>query len=727
MVSDTMSAIEKDRLEREARAFRLWDTTSQFFPSSIRQARVSQYTELAKKYSHPTGNWLAIADNRVLRNTGKSGLTPLLPLDVNQLLTEATERQYARHVELEIYQRRRLIGFTAAEMQTLEALAGLEKSSMNYHLNTPVHPVFERRWWMSQRDLPKHRALIPILGDHDGPWLDALFKGPITPLPALKPEDIDKYWQISERAPAERNTDSEFFDLQKRLKSLAGWIRIGFMNTRTHNVCGMGEDGYLSGLTVLEEEFLPHRIQMLIAVEMLQPLLRQDLTDAERMVTQLYIAHVMMLGGEADSIHKVDNARGGPGLPTMGVYKTNWFHQDHKQRLAGTLSKDQEYRMPSSAAASNRAKYNDYYPVPVSWVYSMFQQNTWDIVVRKIGSIAQMGPLTVGTRLLTQQGPTPDWFSVITADDTIDLSCAPYFVPDGSDSVATQKFYQAMEAERIYERTGMDPAVRRKLRASRNTSRTATYGPMQNPITFHPYDPLPDDEEIPPDDFRCPRWNEIVQYLFKNRNPLELALDTMSTLPWNVFYKYIRERGGIQISSLEMWHFLGVADRRKELFLFDPYPGPGLVTRIEAGWPPGVIFAYKNIPEPKIIPSAFDKDGIMMLIRSDGVREFLYENMRLRTLRDMDIDTFRLALQHLRNFPIDSDTFRDLIIQCVRETWDFNDEFTLGPKGIIRFTYDMTKLIHKLASDFAKARIKEIEKRKNEVETEWRNKQLQGI
>ncbi len=142
--------------------------------------------------------------------------------------------------------------------------------------------------------------------------LDALFKGPITPLPALKPEDIDKYWQISERAPAERNTDSEFFDLQKRLKSLAGWIRIGFMNTRTHNVCGMGEDGYLSGLTVLEEEFLPHRIQMLIAVEMLQPLLRQDLTDAERsvhiwhvlvgcemlrfirMVTQLYIAHVMV-------------------------------------------------------------------------------------------------------------------------------------------------------------------------------------------------------------------------------------------------------------------------------------------------------------------------------------------------------------------------------------------------------------------------------------------------
>lgn len=42
----------------------------------------------------------------------------------------------------------------------------------------------------------------------------------------------------------------------------------------------------------------------------------------------------------------------------------------------------------------------------------------------------------------------------------------------------------------------------------------------------------------------CPRWNEITQYLFNNRGPLDLALDTMDfDMPEQNLYKYILDRG----------------------------------------------------------------------------------------------------------------------------------------------------------------------------------------
>lgn len=65
----------------------------------------------------------------------------------------------------------------------------------------------------------------------------------------------------------------------------------------------------------------------------------------------------------------------------------------------------------------------------------------------------------------------------------------------------------------------------------------------------------------------CPWYEEIKKYLFANRDPLELALDTMRILPETTFYRYIHDYGGIELTARELRSFLCVASNDRELFL----------------------------------------------------------------------------------------------------------------------------------------------------------------
>lgn len=65
----------------------------------------------------------------------------------------------------------------------------------------------------------------------------------------------------------------------------------------------------------------------------------------------------------------------------------------------------------------------------------------------------------------------------------------------------------------------------------------------------------------------CPRYDEIRTYLLGQRGANELALDTMTVLSEPQFYRYIRDRGGIQISAQEFRAFLWTANERHELFM----------------------------------------------------------------------------------------------------------------------------------------------------------------
>ncbi|KUJ19392.1 uncharacterized protein LY89DRAFT_780339 [Mollisia scopiformis] len=432
--------------------------------------------------------------------------------------------------------------------------------------------------------------------------------------------------------------------------------------------------------------------------------------------------------GEAHAIQDPWYARYGPGLPIMGIYRTQWLEGQHGEKVQNVYDPTQ----PAPAFTQENALkppsvYDDIYPVPTSWVHSVFQKATWDVSVKRTGTQSHMGPLTMGMRLLqTEPGKRADYFSWISAvDKELELTYALSIDPQ-ANKIPPADYQRLVDATRIYLKMGILAEKRGELRSDKAfTSWPRQFGTDQ--ITAHPFDPLPDDEEIPTETYSSPRYDEIVNYLCRNRGPLELALDTMGTLPTSVFYRYIRDRGGIDVLPMELWQFLGVANRKGEYFIFDPYPGPGLVTRIEAGWPPGNVLANMTIPRPAFLATRLEKDRLMEIVRDRNVQDELYtNNVHMRTMRDMDVDAFGRFLEARKDkswigkyVPAE---FYAIVTQCVRETWDFNDEFTLGPQGIIRFTYDVRPTLTRNGSDYQKAKFAELQQRVDEANRKWRNR-----
>lgn len=138
--------------------------------TALREQWVARYTEIAKKYSHPIGNW-DYPDNRILRNTGKSGLTPVENADFEEMLTDNIGWQRSQRTYLEMYQRRRFNGFSIQELYRLESMAAFDLMTMKWDMIfDDVDPIFEKRYWVAEKDMYRHRAHVPILGDYAGFW-----------------------------------------------------------------------------------------------------------------------------------------------------------------------------------------------------------------------------------------------------------------------------------------------------------------------------------------------------------------------------------------------------------------------------------------------------------------------------------------------------------------------------------------------------------------------------
>ncbi|EDN93733.1 predicted protein [Sclerotinia sclerotiorum 1980 UF-70] len=123
-------------------------------------------TRFAKKYGHPEGGIHSELENYLPEV--KSGLTPVTPA---QFLDNQDQRDVAKNLEL--YQRMRFRGFTAAELESVLALADCYETTsrrINYGNNldnVPIHPMWARENW--QYDLPRHIARYPF-GDGNEYW-----------------------------------------------------------------------------------------------------------------------------------------------------------------------------------------------------------------------------------------------------------------------------------------------------------------------------------------------------------------------------------------------------------------------------------------------------------------------------------------------------------------------------------------------------------------------------
>ncbi|CZR66587.1 uncharacterized protein PAC_16488 [Phialocephala subalpina] len=223
-------------------------------------------------------------------------------------------------------------------------------------------------------------------------------------------------------------------------------------------------------------------------------------------------------------------------------------------------------------------------------------------------------------------------------------------------------------------------AVTEQLKAMRTQSIRVAMN--RNPSRPADPDSVPQEEldpvEVPAVKYRCTRWAEITQYLFDNQGPGELSLDTMTMLSVPVFYRYIRNHGGIDLTPMEFRNFLGVANERKELFIWEPHPDPGVVMKIEAGWPAAPDQDIID-DEPSDLAQALDT-----YLSDADVQEGLCESYGER--RDLEVEEFLrwLKFKDLVQWDIPLDEFQEVIY----ESYDTGSAYVAqGPKDIVRFIF----------------------------------------
>lgn len=117
---------------------------------------IAPLTELAKKYTHPTG-----PKHTEIARTGKSGLTPLsTPIS-------PSPAEQARYEELDLYQRDRFKAFSTKDLVDIDAFARTSFEKVYYDDN-PINKLFARNKWSPENDNSVPCYLLP--GGLGGYW-----------------------------------------------------------------------------------------------------------------------------------------------------------------------------------------------------------------------------------------------------------------------------------------------------------------------------------------------------------------------------------------------------------------------------------------------------------------------------------------------------------------------------------------------------------------------------
>lgn len=229
--------------------------------------------------------------------------------------------------------------------------------------------------------------------------------------------------------------------------------------------------------------------------------------------------------------------RGGPGLPNLGIIKTSWF-TDKNQTYQTSRRAPPLNQKPKRGRIDNFYTY-DYWPVPTLWYKNIFKEEFWENVKNFGPEAKEIKIEKLGMRFLSKDHPE-----------------AKTQIEDSGINIGKGWPYGPPQTRSQTERS-----------RSMNKILTALTNPPNDVKKEKSHDPLSPTTRPPMVTYSCPRWNDITGYLFENRGPLGLALDTMEISSEPSFFRYIREHGGIQLTPMELRGFLGVANDRGELFL----------------------------------------------------------------------------------------------------------------------------------------------------------------
>jgi hypothetical protein len=293
-----------------------------------------------------------------------------------------------------------------------------------------------------------------------------------------------------------------------------------------------------------------------------------------------------------------------------------------------------------------------------------------------------MGPLSVGTRRF--------------ADDPVDAGFQMLIGPNQHITVEVDIWSNMSAEQQTYFRV-------ENLRRSRAMQ---IYQSMTQSTesSSHPPNPLLEKDEDFNEKaevliFECPRWDEITQYLFTNRGPLELAFDTMTfDIPEPTLYRYVMDRGGLAITPEEFRQFLLFTNNKKQLFSYNPFPGLGTITQLSTGWPSSTTYTIKRLGPPH--PQTFLNFKLTM--HDAQVQERLYAEFG--EFRDLDCETLR---DFVNAYLPPSDRIAASEIELVVSECARTGQFlALGPKRIARLTFKIKDEFRKCwQSEFSKRKI----------------------
>jgi len=270
---------------------------------------------------------------------------------------------------------------------------------------------------------------------------------------------------------------------------------------------------------------------------------------------------------------------------------------------------------------------HDHFPVPTSWVKSLYDDDMWTTSVQRYGSAATaMGPLTYGSATEIRSNIDKTTGKPIAKSKAFHIFVSPDMLQASPIATSNENFLRLEE--------------RRRDKAQRIMHLVGKPQGIQHPPSPDPKN-VYDDSDFPIT-YSCPRYDEIKAYLLRNRHHQQLALDSMDfDMPERTLYRYIIDRGGIALTPLEFRSFLYTASWRQELFFYTPFPGLGTVTRLPTGWPddgpPPVI-------EMKAAPVLSHLEFCVRALVADSAAESLYSEFG--NFRDFDFESLRTIINN---------------------------------------------------------------------------------
>ncbi|KAF7891709.1 hypothetical protein EAF00_008011 [Botryotinia globosa] len=292
-------------------------------------------TPFARKYGHPKGGIHSVLKSYLPQL--KSGLTPVTPAQLLKFQDKLNLDE-----GLELYQRIRFSGFTAAELKSVLALPDSHETisqRINYGSDlgkVPIHPLLERSNWLYEfpRNLARYpfgdgneyweakndavwNAMLPaikivssvIANIHTWDWFNALMKGPLVEIPETElPPDIGIHLMrfISTENRKDKELASYARELLGNMRKQVNYALVGAKSSPD----GMAELGnFQAGLT----RWSPRRgtsssppelraTLVTIAYELVEPLMNPLLLPEDRALDDFRLAE--------DILHETAHAMG---------------------------------------------------------------------------------------------------------------------------------------------------------------------------------------------------------------------------------------------------------------------------------------------------------------------------------------------------------------------------------------------------------------------------------